>query len=173
MNKWGVRLISCLFFIWAISGIHRLIIGTSSKEFFGLSLTYHGEKLVFMAWAQVVVLVYIGFQLLRFRPSGRYWALTVLWLGMLGTGWLLIWMIISALKAFYHNEAIDFYYTTWFGEIRDLAVLLFYAGILVYLFIPAYYLLRANTKKLFQQVEQSPAEKSETSLTSAQNAEPR
>lgn len=168
MNKLGVRLIALLFFILAITNIHRLIIGASSKEFFGLGLTHNGEKLILMAWAQIAVLIYIGIQLLRFHPSGRYGALAVLWLGMFGAGWLLIWLGVPAVKAFYHNETIELYYITWFGEIRGLAVLLFYIGLLIYFFIPAYSLMRKDTKILFQSVE-----KSETSPMPTQDVEPR
>ncbi len=154
MNKWGVRLISCYFFIWAISDVYKLISGTRhAKGFLGFHLTYHGENINIdsMAWAGVVILVYAAFQLLRFHPSGRYWALTVLWVSTLLSGFSFIWLIVLLANAFYNGTGIDFSNPKWLGEdSRPIAALLLFVGAFLFYFISVYFLMRKDVKQLFQ-----------------------
>ena len=155
MNKWGVRLISCYFFVWAISDVYKLATGTSSNKFFGFYFSSNGENLAFMAWAEVVALAYIGFQLLRFHPGGRYWSLAVLWLMTLEAGGFLIWMIVLLAKDFFEGKSSGLAWNCncpiWHGEVRGLpAVLLYFVVVFIFIFIPTYFLMRKDVKQLFE-----------------------
>jgi hypothetical protein len=154
MKKWGVRLIACLFFIRAISGAYNLIayIGPAGS-FSGWVMEFNGWNINtdFMGWVELVIPVYIGFQLLRFNPSGRFWALTILWLATLSLGGFLIWLSVLVAQAFYYNKPMNFSHTNWFGEIRGpIPFLLFLASIFVFYAIPTYYLMRKDVKQLFE-----------------------
>jgi hypothetical protein len=154
MNKWGVRLIAGLFFIRVISGIYNLITYTGpAGSYTTWVMEFGGWKMNtdFMGWVELLILVYIGFQLLRFKPSGRFWALTVLWLETIFLGGFVIWMSVLAAKAFYYNEPMSFSHTTWFGEISGpIPFLLFFCGAFVFYAIPTYYLMRKDVKQLFK-----------------------
>ena len=154
MKKWGVRLIGIYFFVWAISGVYNLIAYTGpAGSYTGWVMEFGGWSINtdFMAWLELIILVSIGFQLLRFQPSGRFWALTVLWLVTLLLGGVLIWMTALVAKAFYYNETMELSHTNWFGEIRGpIPVLVFLAGAVVLYFIPTYFLMRKDVKQLFQ-----------------------
>lgn len=151
MNKWGVRLISVYLFIWAISDFYNLITGNELIGIFigfDLGLNRDGIPIHVMAWVEALVLVYAGVQLLRFRSSGRYGALTVLLLYTLRAGGYLIWMIIITAFSFIDSEfRFSFSLVDGIGPITFLfdMVILF-----VYYFIPTYYLMRRDVKQLFE-----------------------
>jgi hypothetical protein len=159
MNKWGVRLIACLFFIRAISDIYELIANTGSAE--GSSLGWRviigGANLSsFMAWVEIIILVFAGVQLLRFQPSGRYWALFTLWISTLVSGVFLIRMIVGVTKAFYQHEPIEAYFTISFGDTVGnkvegvIPLLLLFVGAFVFYLVPVYFLMRKDVKQLFE-----------------------
>lgn len=152
MNKWGVRLIGCLFLIRAISDAYPLIVNNGNAEDLGWRVLFFGANLSgFMPWLVITLLIYIGAQLLRFQPSGRDWALIILWLSTLAWGGILIWVIFLIAKAFFYNETMELSHSSWFGEIRGpIPTILLLAGVFIAYFVLSYYLMRKDVKFLFE-----------------------
>lgn len=155
MNKWGVRLISVYLSIWAITNAYKIISGHSKNTFFGLGFNLFGHTLDFLAWAEVAFLVYIGFQLFRFQSGGRNSALFLFWWLSISSAGFLIWMIVVTANDLYKGEipslALNLNNPTWFGELRGFSAAWFYfVVILVFYFIPTYFLMRKDVKQLFE-----------------------
>lgn len=154
MNKWGVRLIGCYFLIWAISDLVELIIGTHSKKgFMGFYIEIGGLDIA--PWIGVCILFYTVFQLVRFDNSGRIWALIMLW------PYTIIWgaLFIAALVSFFSppvRERLSSSFTwTWTMVPKPeppVGFSLFVGVVFINFLVPLYYLLRKNTKALFQKI---------------------
>lgn len=155
MKKWGVRLIGCYFFTWGISEVYKLIIGTSSNSFFGIITTQNGEEVAFMAWVGVIVYLYIGFQLLRFDPRGRLWALTIFWLSVIALGFYLAWLALSPTSNFFSDVEMSVVlrvlFTDWPGEINGpTRIYSLLVGIFLFYSFLTYFLMRKDVKQLFE-----------------------
>jgi len=137
MNKWGVRLISCLFFISPISNVYNLTTGGRIDVITLVSGVFH---------------VYIGVQLLRFQPSGRDWALFFFWLGTIIVGVLCTWIIILSIYTLYTGTSFPYeLHPKWGGEINDPIIFsVISIGFFLCCFVPTYFLMRKDTKILFQ-----------------------
>lgn len=136
MNKWGVRLIGFLFLIEAIYYFLPLITKTwHPTGFWEIDLVY------------AIVFLYTGIQLLRFHPSGRNWALFILWLSTLLSGFFLVWISLSLT-----TTSIYFANPQWLNESSRpiFALLLFVGAVIIFLFVPIYFLMRKDVKQLFQ-----------------------
>ena len=159
MNKWGVRLIALLFVIRVILHAYNLITYTGPAGSYSGWVMEFGEWNIntdFMAWAEIIILAYAGFQLFRFQPSGRYWALFTLWISTLVSGVFLVRITGVAIWAFYQREPIEAYFTVKFwntvGTKVDgvIPLLLVYVGNFVFYLVPTYYLMRKDVKQLFE-----------------------
>ena len=159
LTKLGVRLIGIFFFIRAVADVYGLITHTRSAEgFLGFYMNFNddGKPIIdIMAWVGVVIMIYVCFQLFRFHPSGRNWALTIYWLLLLEGAGYSIWLIISWVKDFFGGKdfsfALNINNPVWQGEVSGLfAILLYFGVVVVFIFIPVYFLMRKDVKQLFQ-----------------------
>ena len=160
MNKWGVRLIGCYFLIRAASEVYQLITGTRhAKGFFGMYLSINNngiDAIDIMAWIGVYILIYTGIQLMRFDRRGRTWALILSWPSVIIFGTLFMVSIISFFyPSLYEDLQISIAPTLPLFKRKaetPFEVLLFFGYGFSYCLIPLYYLLRKDTKVLFQKV---------------------
>lgn len=148
MTKWGVRLIACYFFVWAISDFYGLVTSTrTAKGFlsFDLGLTYNGEHIDVIAWLGVAILLYAGFQLLRFHPSGYDLTLLIFWLSFFSLGFSLVWLVI-----WLNSDSVDLSNVVTIVGIKGtiLAQLLVAAFFVLHSSV-LYFLYRKDTKALF------------------------
>lgn len=158
MNKWGVRLIAVYVFLWAISDFYKLITGNGRTHgFFGFVWMFsnNGNSIDFMAWLQAIVLVGVGINLLRFQSGGRYWALFIFWWTSIMSAGFLIWMIVVSVIDLSKGEipglAVNLNNLIWGGEIRGFSAAFYYfVVILIFYFIPLYFLMRKDIKQLFE-----------------------
>ncbi len=179
MNKWGVRLVGWYFLIWAISDVLGLMIDSGqTRGFLGISADlsydynlpfYKGTgQIEIMRWAGVCVLVYVGYNLLRFKQSGRMAALIVLWPTAIISGFYFILMILSSVSVFYYSgtrlsATLNFFHTNWPGEISDPIILpLAFGSLFLLNFIITYFLMRKDTKQLFKKPATSEVNKLES-----------
>jgi hypothetical protein len=157
MNKWGVRLIGACFFVMATSDFYKLITGngrTNGFLGFDLGLKRYGNPIEVMAWIEAAFFIYVGVQLLRFRPSGRYGALLVLGLASIGSGFGLVLVIAILINHFITGTSHPFTASNmWLGEIGEGIVAgVVMTGIFISFFIPAYFLMRKDVKPLFDKI---------------------
>lgn len=158
MNKWGVRLISCYFFIWAISNVLKLIFSPGRSDgFFGISFylpSYNDSPQIdVLGWFAAYLLFYAGIQLLRFDRGGRTWALIMLWPYTIFSGAL----FLAALVSFFSSPVREYlassikcnYPLQSCKPETSLAFSLLLGWGFVYVLIPLYFLLRKNSKELF------------------------
>ena len=156
MNKWGVRLIAVYLFVWAISDLYNLIAGNELTPVFigfDLRLNRDGIPIHVMVWVEGLVLVYAGIQLLRFNPSGRYGALAILLLNTIRAGGYLIYMIAIMAMGLYHSGS-DFWWQ--FSLVDGVSYFTFLFGTViffVYYFIPTYYMMQKDVKRLFDKTD--------------------
>jgi hypothetical protein len=105
---------------------------------------------------EVVILVYASFQLLRFHQSGRNWALSIFGLSILASGLGLIFIVVISINAFYTQTSypftLNFPGVTMFSEVDgSIAYVVFLIGIIMlFYFVPAYFLMRKDVKQLFE-----------------------
>ena len=153
LAKWGVRLIGFLLFVGAISDFYKLITGTRQIQGFlgfDLGLNHDGKPIDVMGWLGVVILIYVGVQLLRFQPSGRYWALFIFLVSTLLLVVNLVWFIGLFTTASSGGTRIDIANPQWLDEkSRPIAAILLFVGVIVFYCVPAYFLMRKDVKQLF------------------------
>ncbi|MBI5352368.1 MAG: hypothetical protein HZB50_06985 [Chloroflexi bacterium] len=157
MKKWGVRLIALLFFIGAILDAYGLIKGTRHAQGglgFDLGLTYNGQPIDVMAWVEVVVFIYVGVQLLRFHPSGRFLALAIFWVSVFSSTCTFSWMIVLMVKD-WTSPTLDFSKFSsnlpWLSGISvPILLIVFFAGVFVFNFLAIYFLRKKDVKQLFE-----------------------
>lgn len=160
MKKWGVRLIGFYFLIRAVSEVYQLITGTRhAKGFFGIYLRSNNnsiDAIDIMAWIGVYILIYTGIQLIRFDRRGRTWALILFWPSVIFMGTL---FMVSLISFFYPSIYEDLHIPiaptlSLFKRKAEtpFEIFLFLGFGFSYCLIPLYYLLRKDTKALFQKV---------------------
>jgi hypothetical protein len=158
MNKWGVRLISCYFFIWAISNVLKLIFSPSRADgLFGIHFylpSYNGSpQIEILGWFAAYILLYTGIQLLRFDKRGRTWALIMLWPYTITSGTLFIAALISFFSSPVRKHLTSSINCNFgVGSCKpetSLALSALLGWGFVYCLTPLYFLLRKNTKEIF------------------------
>ena len=168
MNKWGVRLIAVYLFAWAISDFYKLLTDNENMGDF-LGLESYGTPVPIMGWIEVVIYIYAGIQLLRFKPSGRNWALFIFGLLSLFSGAFLVVMVAVWINSYFTLAefplTFDFPGSAWLGEIGTsiISMALLVGLILFFYFLPTYFLMRKDVKRLFDKID--------TTETSAPNSE--
>ena len=172
MNKWGVRLISAYFFVWAIS--KAVGIDNSKGSSYNIELPFykHSGQIDLVGWIGVCVLLYVGYNLLRFDSTSRTIALISLWPSVIGMGVFFVLITYSAINAFLSgayataDSSMTFYFfhIKWPGEITNPALIYsIIVGRLMLVLAPLYFLMRKDVKQLFA--------KTDTTETSAPNSE--
>lgn len=163
MMKWGVRLISFCFGLWAVSTIVRIILNPSDAGgFFGIYIDFSIKiypyltfpQVDFNAWGEVCVLLLIGYYLLRFNPTARSVALIILWPSVLWNGLLFLWSFIAVFFARSSSEmymALHPFGTEW--KFIGLDVPLFTGSSFILEILPIYLLMRKDVKMEFQKQE--------------------
>ena len=161
MSKWGVRLIGVGFLVWAAINVYSLIRNPGYSGGFPVIhlylYTYNGIGQVdLMGWIGVAILCYIGFYLIRFNRKGRTWALIILWPNAI----IFTVAMIATCVSFFSQPVLQylshsiFSSYTWqsLSEQYDTSVKLMYLFGMAFLLsvVPLYYLLRKDTKSLFQ-----------------------
>jgi hypothetical protein len=152
MNKWGIRLIGLLFFIWAIGKTFMLILDPHASGRFPISIylfTYNGiGQIDIMGWVGICILFYTGYHLIKFDKTGRIWALIILWpytiyLGALFTA-ALVSFFFSPIREYLTSSIISSQKleTPWTFS-------LLFGGPFVCFLFPLYFLLRKENKLLF------------------------
>ena len=167
MNKWGVRLVGGYFFVRAILTAYGLILSPfNTGGFFGLSITDvsytlpffgSGESLIdTMALAEVIAFLLIGYFLLRYNSIARLAALIILWPPTIVYGFYFILMSLVAIFSPFDSEAkasSTLRFFQWSRHVDDpLILLLAFTGFFLFYSIPLYFLMRKDTKALFQKV---------------------
>lgn len=156
MNKWGVRLIAVYFFVWAISDLYKLLTGNGNTGDF-LGLEYKGNPIAVMGWIKVVVYLYVGIQLLRFKPSGRNWALFIFGLASLVSSVYLVVIAAVWFNSYFTLEefpfTVNFPGSAWLGEIGSsiIAVAIIVGVFSFFYFLPFYFLIRKDVNSLFEE----------------------
>jgi hypothetical protein len=159
MNKWGVRLIGIYFFVWAISQFVKYVTITRNEHgFWGfdLGLAHNGKLIDVIGLMGVVILIFAGFQLLRFQASGRYSALFILRLAILASGIGIILTVAVLIDSLITGTSFplttNFRGNSWLSEPGgSIVYVVLLAGVFIIIyFIPAYYLMRKDVKQLFE-----------------------
>jgi len=145
MTKFGVRLLGMLFIAWGVINVVGLIrgcnpLGTPIQVFLG--------PINISPWFEACLRIYTGILLIGLKSTGRFWALLILWFGLLSsiilTGYIFYQegiedfaiKIVSACRAPIHFVGIN--------------ALLIVAVVATMYAIPAYFLMQKRTKYLFQ-----------------------
>lgn len=154
MSKWGVRFVGVFFILWAIHDFFGLLTGRFSKEgFMGIIVDAFGHDIA--PWIGAFLCLYIGIQLIRLNPKGRRWALFLLWLWVIVSGFYLVWVALSPTSNFFSdvNMSIEwrFFYTNWPGEIKSpYNNYMMYIGLFLFYSDITYFLMRKGVKRLFE-----------------------
>lgn len=156
MNKWGVRLVGCIFFVWAISDTLKLILTGRTGGFFGIHFylfTYNGVgQIDILGWIGIYILFYTGIQLMRFDNRARIWALIMLWPYTIFLGALFIAALVSFFSPLVRehlSSSITWNWIAWPKPEPPLGLSLFFGVLFIYFLTPLYFLLRKSTKQLF------------------------
>ncbi len=149
MKKWGVRLISIYFLLWAIIEGSALANGTSRAPFY---LVSDNLRLDIITPIEICLLLYISFQLMFFTKNGRIWALIMLSWAVLRSGvvFILSWVTFNApLKL--GNYQLDYKLDMGFVKSdSSLLISVFATGMFMAFLASLYYLLRKDVKALFE-----------------------
>ena len=153
LAKWGVRLIGLCFFLWATSNLIDVVtVSGNTKGFYGITMTL-SDDIDITAWIGIYILFYTGVQLMRFDKRGRIWALILHWPLVIVLGVLFIASIILLfMPSFYESLPFSFAPKVRFLQIvaeTPLETSLFFLLDFVYFAAPLYFLLRKDTKALF------------------------
>jgi hypothetical protein len=164
MKKWSVRLIGCLFFLQALSGLLSLMTGNRpALGVFGIiryilpySINNVSGEVDITAWIWVIIIAFTGINLIRLKEGGRQWALILLWPTLIGSCLLFLLTIISSIRSIYFHTPAAFALTssTWSYKIDNpVTPLLLTGGLLIFYGSVIYFLSGKDTKLLFQKTE--------------------
>ena len=151
MKKWGVRLISIYFLLWAIIEGIALANGTSKAPFY---LVSDNLRLDVITPIEICLLLYISVQLMLFAKNGRTWALIILSWAVLRVGVVLVFIL--SWTAFNTPLKLGNYQVVYkldMGFVKSdspLLISISAIGMFIVILTSLYFLLRKDVKALFE-----------------------